>query len=242
MKRYGPALLAALTLVGTGGWVVSARARSSASACESYQPVLDPSHFVPTIDNPYFPLPVGRVLVYRGGQEGEKQIDTVTVTDTTKVIEGITATVVLDVATERGRPIERTRDWYAQDDEGTVWYLGEATKEFLANGGVDTSGSWEAGVDGAKPGIVMEANPQIPDAYRQECLDGEALDTAWVVSRGGSVSTPFGRAHRVLRTLEFSELEPHVVDEKLYAPGVGIAVERTLAGGKEFWELVRVTG
>ena len=127
-----------------------------------------------------------------------RERDTVTVTDQTKIIEGITATVVRDVATHDGTVLERTFDWYAQDKEGNVWYLGEDTAAFGPKGRIDTSGSWEAGVNDAEPGIVMEANPQIPDAYRQEYLAGQAEDTAWVVQLGGTVTVPYGKVRNTL--------------------------------------------
>jgi hypothetical protein len=211
--------------------------------CASYQPqVPTPDHFVQTIDNPYFPLPVGRTLVYDGVKDGQSQIDRVTVTSKTKVIEGITATTVSDVATHRGSLLEKTKDWYAQDDQGNVWYLGEDTRAFLPNGRVDRSGSWESGVGGAKPGIIMEADPQVPDAYRQECLSGEAEDMAWVVQLGGTVHVPYGTVHRAMRTLEFSPVEPDVVDRKVYGPGLGIVLEVSMSGGHEVAKLVRVRG
>jgi hypothetical protein len=97
-------------------------------------------------------------------------------------------------------------------------------------------------VDDAEPGIVMLANPEIPDAYRQEYLKGEAEDTAWVIRRGGSVSVPFGTLHHVLRTLEFARIEPGVVDQKIYAPGIGIVLETALTGAREVAKLVRMTG
>src|SRR5205085_1022648 len=132
-----------------------------------------------TIDNPYFPLPVGRTLVYRGVKDGQSQEDRVTVTDRTKTVaEGITALVVSDVATHDGALLEKTSDWYAQDKQGNVWYLGEDTAHYLPNGKVDTSGSWEAGVNDAERGLVMEADPQIPDAYRHESLAGGARSSA----------------------------------------------------------------
>src|SRR5207249_8995980 len=116
--------------------------------------VLDPANFVAVIDNPYFPLPVGRTLVYQGIKNGQTQIDTVTVTNQTKVILGITTTVVSDVATHNGALLEKTFDYYAQDNQGTVWYLGEDTTAFLPHGKTDTSGSFLAGVNGAQPGII----------------------------------------------------------------------------------------
>ena len=161
-------------------------------------------------------------------------------TKKTKVIQGVTATVVHDTVFTNGHKEEITTDWYAQDDEGNVWYLGENTRVRLRNGKVDRSGSWKWGVEGAKPGLIMEARPKPPDSYRQECLTGEAEDMAWIVDRGGSVKVAYGRERHVVRSFEFTPLEPNVVSEKIYAPGLGIVRERDLHGGNERFELVRV--
>jgi hypothetical protein len=236
----GVAALAAAVFTSVTSAVGTPRSSSNASTGSAHGPVLKPAHFVDIIDNPYYPLPVGRTLIYRGVRDGVTQVDRVTVTARTKVILGITATVVRDVATHGTRTLEATTDWFAQDRDGNVWYLGEDTKAYDADGTVDTSGSWQAGVDGAQPGIIMEANPQIPDGYRQEFLRGEAEDTAWVIDRGRSLSVPYGTVHHVLRTLEFARIEPGVVDQKYYAPGLGIVLEQSLAGDKEVSKLVRV--
>jgi hypothetical protein len=215
----------------------------ASSSGPGYEPVLAPGSFTTTIDNPYFPLPVGRTLVYRGIKDGQTQEDRVTVTDQTKVVaEGITARVVTDVATHDGTLLEKTSDWYAQDKLGNVWYVGEDTAAYLPNGKVDTSGSWEAGVHDAEPGLVMEADPQIPDAYRQEFLSNQAEDTAWIVDRGSSVTVPFGTLKNVLKSLEATRIEPGAYDEKVYAPGIGIVREEALTGQPEFAELVSVSG
>src|SRR5881296_2043847 len=240
MSRKLLTLLAAAVAMGavvSGAWVPDAKASSS-----DYEPVLDPANFVTVIDNPYFPLPVGRTLVYEGIKDGQSQVDTVTVTDQTKVIEGITATMVSDVSTHDGALLEKTFDFYAQDKQGNVWYLGEDTTAYLPNGKTDTSGSWQAGVHDAEPGVIMEANPQIPDAYRQEFLVGEAEDTAWVVERGGTVTVPYGKLRNTLTTLEATRIEPGLYDQKIYAPGVGLVVEQALTGPTEFAKLVSVTG
>src|SRR3989442_567407 len=240
MSRKLLAVLAAASAMGavmSGAWVPNARASSS-----DYEPVLDPADFVAVIDNPYFPLPVGRTLVYEGIKNGQTQVDTVTITDQTKVIEGITARAVSDVSTHDGALLEKTVDWYAQDKQGNVWYLGEDTTAFLANGKTDTSGSWQAGVHDAEPGIVMEANPQIPDAYRQEFLVGQAEDTAWVVELGGTVTVPYGKLRNTLTTLEATRIEPGNYDVKIYAPGIGIVLEQALTGPTEIAQLVSVTG
>src|SRR5262245_9956349 len=246
MTRKALAAFTLATVVGPmaviwAPWAASARSRASACGT-SYAPVLDPASFVTVIDNPYFPLPVGRTLVYTGVKDGQTQTDTVTVTDQTKVILGITATVVSDVATHDGTVLEKTLDFYAQDAEGNVWYLGEDTNAFLTNGKTDTSGSFLAGVDGAQPALIMEANPQIPDAYRQECYAGHAEDTAWVVATSGSVTVPYGTVRNVLTTLESTRLEPGAYDEKIYGPGIGIVSERSLTGPNEFAQLVSVSG
>jgi hypothetical protein len=235
------AALSAVALGIAGALVVWAPWASSAGS--GYEPVLDPADFTTTIDNPYFPLPVGRTLVYQGVKDGQSQTDTVTVTDRTKVVaEGITARVVTDVAKHDGTLLEKTSDWYAQDDHGNVWYVGEDTAAYLPGGKVDTSGSWEAGVHDAEPGIVMEAKPQIPDAYRQEFLAGQAEDTAWVVGLGETVTVPYGKIRNVLTTLEATALEPGAYDQKVYGPGIGIVSEQSLTGPNETSQLVSVSG
>ena len=242
-KRIVATLCAAAVVAVATASMVGAGAASRAGGATPYEPVLDPANFVSVIDNPYYPLPVGRVLVYKGVRDGRHQIDTVTVTNQTKVIEGITATTVTDVATTlSGKLLEKTTDWYAQDKQGNVWYVGEDTAAYLPNGQVDTSGSWTADVHDGEPGIIMEANPQIPDAYRQEYLKGQAEDTAWITGFGGSLSIPYGTVHNVLTSLEHTALEPDVVDLKIYAPGLGIVKEQALAGGQEIAKLVKVTG
>jgi hypothetical protein len=242
-KKIVTALATVVLAAATFAWSAGAGASPAPRTATPYEPVLDPANFVSVIDNPYYPLPVGRVLVYKGVRDGRKQIDTVTVTHQTKVLEGITATTITDVArTPSGTLLEKTTDWYAQDVQGNVWYLGEDTKAYAPNGQVDTSGSWQSGVNDGEPGIIMEADPQIPDAYRQEFLSGQAEDTAWITGRGGSVTVPFGTVHNVLTSLEHTALEPGVVDMKIYAPGLGIVMEQALAGGQEIAKLVKVTG
>jgi hypothetical protein len=246
----GRKLLAAIAFAAIAGssaviWApwASSTPSSTTSACgTTYAPVLDPANFVGVIDNNYFPLPMGRKLVYTGVKDGQTQTDTVTVTDQKKVILGISTTIVNDVATHGSTVLERTFDYYAQDAQGNVWYLGEDTTHFLPNGKADTSGSFQAGVDGAQPGIIMEANPQIPDAYRQECYAGQAEDTAWVVGTTGSVRVPYGNVRNVLTSLEATQIEPGAYDQKVYGPGIGIVSEQSLTGTPEVAQLVSVTG
>jgi hypothetical protein len=222
--------------------IAVARGSAAGPAIGANALVFDPNNFVAVVDNAYFPLPVGRTLVYRGIKDGQTQRDVVRVTSRTKVILGVTATVVSDIADHNGRVLERTSDWYAQDKQGNVWYLGEDTVHFGPNGSRDTSGSWQAGVNGAVPGIVMEANPRVPDSYRQEFLAGQAEDTAWIVKRGGWFRVPFGKVRNVLTSLEATRIEPGVYDQKIYGPGIGIIFERSLSGVPEIAKLVSVSG
>jgi hypothetical protein len=195
--------------------------------------------FSTTIDNPYFPMPVGASFVYRGVRDGKNQVDRVTVTDRTRVVDGVTVVVVRDVAKHRSRLLEKTFDWYAQESGGAVWYFGENTKTYKADGNVkSTEGSWEAGVDGAVAGIIMEAVPTVPDGYRQEFYAGYAEDTAWVLSLGNAISVPYGHLHHVLLTMEWTRLEPDVVDQKYYARGIGLVAEVAVAGDQEVAKLV----
>jgi hypothetical protein len=206
-----------------------------------YAPSIDPANFVATIDNPYWPLKPGTAFHYEGVRGTTPQTDDEVVTQDTKQILGITSTVVRDTVSEHGAPVERTFDWYAQDRQGNVWYMGEDSFELKNGHFVKASDSWESGVNGAQPGIIMPANPQPGDAYRQEYYPpGEALDEARVLRLNGSVKVPYGRFNGVLVTSERSPLEPQT-EQKYYAPGIGEVEERVVAGHHEEFHLVSVT-
>src|SRR4051812_15989828 len=149
---------------------------------------LDPPSFSTRVDNPWMPLAPGSVWVYREG----KATNRVTVLSRTKLIEGIHARVVHDVVSEKGKLVEDTFDWHAQDKDGNVWYLGEDTKEYSGHGPPSTQGSWQAGVKGAEAGVVMPAHPQAGQAFRQEYLKGEAEDNARVLSTDEKTQVPLG--------------------------------------------------
>ncbi len=201
---------------------------------------LDPADFVAHIDNPYWPMSPGSSWVYREtDKDGTEQRVEVTVTDRTKDILGIAATVVHDVVTEDGKPVEDTFDWYAQDKHGNVWYLGEDTKEYENGKVVSTKGSWEAGVDGAEPGVVIPADPTVGMSYRQEYYRGEAEDAAEILSVDETVDIPSGTFDRVLMTKDYTPLEPNALEHKFYARGVGPVLAIGLAGGGGREELVR---
>ena len=194
---------------------------------------LDPSLFVGVaLDHPWWPMAPGSRWVYRETDaEGAEQQVEVTVTGETKEIAGIPATVVHDIVTADGETIEDTLDWYAQDTLGNLWYLGEDTKEYENGEVVSTEGSWEAGVDGAQPGIILPANPQVGQAYRQEYYAGEAEDAAEIVSLDEHIAVPFGSFEHVLETRDFTPLDPDVEEHKFYARGIGPVEVRQTSGG-----------
>jgi hypothetical protein len=209
-----------------------------------YEPTVDPANFVTRIDNRYFPLEPGTGFHYRGVQEDGKtpQTDDEVVTNRTKEIMGVKCTVVSDTVSSRGKPIEKTFDWYAQDKAGNVWYMGEDTRELKHGRFVRASDSWQAGVAGAKPGIIMPGAPRPGDAYRQEYFPGYALDQARVLGAGGPIEVSYGSFKQTLLTVETApQLDPGVAERKYYVAGVGDIKEKTVSGNREQIELVSVT-
>ncbi len=202
---------------------------------------IDPGNFVSKIDNPYFPLVPGTTFTYRGETEGVPTRNVTIVTNDTKVILGVTTIVVHDQVYENGVLAEDTFDWYAQDKAGNVWYFGEDTRELDANGNVfSTEGTWEAGVNGAEPGIVMEAHPKKGDKYQQEFAADVAEDMAQVIGFVDSFCVSYGCFNNVLVTKEWTPLEKGVVENKYYAKDVGVLYSEMVKGGDETLELVRV--
>jgi hypothetical protein len=195
----------ALMLIAAVALVAAAPATSS-----------KPSGLSPNITNPYWPMKPGTRWVYREGA----QKNVVTVLPRTETILGAKVRTVHDVVYENGKLLEDTLDWYAQDSTGTVWYMGEATKEY-GGGHVSTAGSWRAGVDGARPGVIVPAHPKIGASYRQEYRKGEAEDWGRNVSVDEQVSVPQGHYDHVFMTRETSALEPTSLEYKYYARGVG---------------------
>lgn len=204
-------------------------------------PLLDlpaPDRFRRHVTHPYFPLRPGSRWVYRGvGSEAGQRI-VVTVLHRTKRILGIRATVVRDIVTEDGVVIERTHDWYAQDRGGRVWYLGEATTAY-DDGESSTEGSWRAGRDCARAGVVMFSRGRIHRTYRQEYLRGEAEDLGMLLDRRGRVGLPLGHYRRVWITRDTTPLEPRLHELKFYAPGVGMVLEVGVSPEQGRVELVR---
>jgi hypothetical protein len=204
-------------------------------------PLPAPSEFTPRVDNAWFPLQPGTTFLYRGRKDGKPSRDRMRVLRERKTILGVRATVVSDKLYLRGKLEERTRDWYAQDNRGNVWYLGEATAELNPNGSVRTrEGGWQAGVDGARAGILMPAHPRRGQTGIQEMLKGEAEDHFRVLDLNAIVETRVAVTNHALLTREWTPLEPGVVDHKYYVPGLGTVLEETVRGGDERNELVAV--
>src|SRR5262245_2127680 len=213
-------------------WTTAAHAAST----------VDPASFVSGIDNPFFPLQPGTTFVYEGTTDGIPSRDVMAVTHKTKTILGVACTVVHDQAYENGVLVEDTFDYYAQDVDGTVWYFGEDTKELDASGMVvSTEGSWEAGVNDAEPGVIMEANSKVGDKYRQEFSRDVAEDSAKVESLDASACVPYGCFSGMLLTKETTRLEPGVAGEKYYALGVGLVLDVVIKKGQERSELVSIS-
>jgi hypothetical protein len=163
------------------------------------------------------------------------------VLDETREVMGIETRVVHDVVTEDGGLVEDTYDWYAQDEDGNVWYFGEETQEFEDGKPSTTAGSWEAGVDGAQPGILVPAESEVGMTYQQEYYEGEAEDAAEVLSLEEKVEVPFGSFDGVLMTKEYTPLEPDVLEHKFYAHGVGVVLALAISGGSDREELLEHT-
>jgi hypothetical protein len=236
MGQIGLVTLMALCAIG----LLHAGSGSGTSAATAREKI-DPADFTDPKANPYFPLKPGTVSILRGTEDGERLRNRTKITSSTKVIQGVTTTVVHDVLRSKGLLKEKTVDWYAADNSGTVWYFGERTAVYNKEGQVvSKEGSWRAGVDGAVAGIIMPANPGPTDAYRQEYYQGHAEDQGWIVARHRNAAVPYGKFKRIVRSYEWTRLEPHVVSLKFYGVGVGIVREADVSGGNELLELVKV--
>jgi len=230
-------------LTAAAALAVFAAAVSVAHAKVVKPPLPDPADFVSVIDNPFFPLDPGTTFHYEGEADGEAMTDDTYVTHDTLEILGITCVVVHDqVFDGDGNLAEDTYDYYAQDITGHVWYMGEDTEELDPDGNViSTEGTWRAGVDGAEPGLIMEAHPKKGDRYRQEYLEGEAEDMAKVQSLDESLCVDYGCFDDLLLTKEWSPLERGVTEHKYYAEGIGFLYSEIVKGGDEQLELVSIS-
>jgi hypothetical protein len=247
--RVPVALALALAGVALGGCAAGSADRASGVAMptalpQGAEPVeLDPDEFSVDITNPYWPMSVGDRWVFdETGADGTGQRVEVTVLDETHTVAtGIEARVVHDLVTQDGAVVEDTLDWYAQDSAGNVWYLGEETAEYEDGLAVSTEGSWEAGVDGAQPGIAVPADPRPGMAYRQEYLAGEAEDEAVVLSVSEPVQAPAGAWTDGLLTRDTTPLEPDIAELKFYVRDVGPVLVLQSSGGADREALIGTT-
>jgi hypothetical protein len=231
--------LAAATLTGCAGGPPQVDP-AGVDGLEIPTPSPDPRDFVASVDNPWFPLEPGTVWTYRATSSEGAQTIVVTVTDRTRVVQGVPTTVVHDVVTDaRGRTVEDTFDWYAQDTAGNVWYFGEDTTAYDGRK-ASTEGSWEAGVDGAEAGLLMPAKPRVGDGYAQEFRAGVAEDRGEILALHERHQVPAGTYDDVVVTEDTTPLEPGLVERKYYARGVGVILEEDVAGGSEVVELVEL--
>ena len=238
--------LVAVGACGGGESATTGGATATKAAPSSNLPVggkpfpIDPSEFTTEIDNPYWPMKPGSRWIFRETDaEGSVSKVVVTVLDRTKKIaNGVEARIVHDQVTEHGEVKEDTYDWYAQDAEGNLWYLGEDTTEYENGKPKTKEGSWEAGVDGAEPGIIMPASPQVGMTYREEYYKSHAEDGASIISTDALAKVPYGRFTGGVQTRNFSGIEPNVIEEKIYARGVGVVLEITVSGGSDRDELL----
>jgi hypothetical protein len=227
---------------------LESRSAASTSAADSALPTdtepvnLNPADFTADVSHPYWPMKPGTRWTYRDvDEEGEVQeVVIVATTATKKLANGITARVVRDTVRSEGDLVEDTFDWYAQDSAGNVWYMGEDTAEFENGKIVTRSGSFEAGAGGALPGILLPAEPQVGQKYRQEYLKGEAEDNGEVLGTNQLVEVPTGRYNDALLTRDTNSLEPTIVEYKLYARGIGPVLALDISGGASREELVKI--
>jgi hypothetical protein len=203
----------------------------------AYRPKVDPAQFVEGVDNRYFPLVPGSRWVYEGVVDGETERIELEVTTERKMILGIPATGVRDTNFTDGELTATTMDWYAQDRSGNVWYLGEDTQNHENGRPAGTEG-WEAGVEGAQPGIFMPGGPEVGAAYRQAYRRGQVEDAAEVLRVGVTHGIGLGSYQDVIVIRGWSRLDPEVIEEKSYAPGIGKIYETLTAGGTGGTELV----
>lgn len=221
-----------------------ARKRARLELCEmlggeEYDPDLDDDEFGPNVDNEYFPLVPGRTLVYeKQSSEGFEHVEITTLFET-RDIDGVQCRVVQDTAYLDGEVVEDTTDWYAQHDDGTVWYYGEIALNYEDGFLDNVDGSWRTDVDGALPGILMLAEAHVGDVYRQEYLIGEAEDVALVLATDETVTVAAGTFEHCVKTEDWTPIEPGNYEHKYYAPGIGLVLEVDVASGERL-ELVQI--
>lgn len=205
-----------------------------------YDPEIDPANFAPAITNPFLPLLPGTTWKYAGETGDGTETIVYEATAETRTILGVVCTVIRDRAYLDGNLVEDTFDYFAQDLAGNVWYFGERSYQLEGGQIVGVEGSWEAGVDGARPGIAMHAAPSVGQVYRQEFLLDTAEDMGELLSLHAAVTVPYGSFTDCRQTRDFSPLSPGGDEHKFYAAGVGLVQERDPVSGSHV-DLISVT-
>ena len=230
-----------ITALGAFVWAVAGCGDDSGPSGPAYEPVI-PATWASTVSNPYFSLVPGTRAVFISGTAaaGAAESTIVEVLSETRVVGGVTATVVRDRVFENGALAEDTEDWFAQDSDGNVWYLGEYSQEIENGQVVSTEGSWEWGVDEALPGIIMWADPSahIGESYRQEFYEDEAEDWGKVVALDQTVEVPYGTFNNCVQIEEWDGLDEGPHETKYYAPSIGVVLEVEGGGRLELVDLV----
>ena len=206
----------------------------------NYDPKIVPGYFVSQINNTFFTLVSGTSFIYESQTEDGLERNEVKVTNDTKIVLGVQTVVVWDRVWLDDELIEETFDWYAQDKFGNVWYFGEDSKDYSDGQVISTKGSWEAGVDGAKPGIIMQAVPMIDDPYKQEYYKGVAEDMAQVIGLDESVEVPYGKFDGCIKTKDWNSLDPETVEYKYYCPEIAAVALEVVEEDTEKVELIQV--
>jgi hypothetical protein len=235
-----PAVIPTPTAIPPTATVQAAPTPTAAPTVEIYAPAIDPANFVKGVNNPYYPLKPGRTLTYTGKKEKVTVSKQITISKKTKVVMGVTCIAVVDSEWVAGKLAQKTVEWYAQDKEGNVWYFGADAKQYTSGKLTGSAGSWQAGVNGAQPGIIMLANPTRGDTYRQNYLKGSIEDMSYVVSLDGALKVPYHAYKDLLITLQWSNLTPGIIENRYYAKGVGLVYSELVQGGTGELKLAKV--
>jgi hypothetical protein len=186
-----------------------------------YHPTINPANFTTHFTNHYWPLKPGATWTYEGTKDGMPEHVVIVVQRQPRTVFGVKTLTIVDTVTINGSLEEKTTDWYAQDKSGAVWYFGEDSKDYKNGAVSSTQGTWESGVDGALPGVIIQGNPKPGPVYRQEYRPGVAEDMAKVLSTSETQKVPAGTFHGVVQTFDTDPLNPDKVERKYFAPGVG---------------------
>ena len=231
-------ILFTIALIGMILIFVSGCATSTTN--EIYDPQINPADFISGVNNKYFSLIPGRTLIYEAKtDEGTERIEVTTLNET-RTVMGVECMTVWDRVFLNDELMEDTLDWFAQDKEGNVWYFGEDSKEIKDGQVISRAGSWESGIDEAKPGIIMSANPEIGVQYRQEYYKGQAEDMGEVIAIDEKVEVPYGSFEHCLKTRDWTPLEKNTDEYKYYSSEIGAVVLELGVYSKERVELVDI--